>query len=90
VFAETFKKSCENETPEHLEEVNGTIDQLAKMQENDSKHNLPSLNFKVLKGKPVRGSTHECDAWHDGAAKRIFCRIDGEAIILDRLDNALH
>jgi hypothetical protein len=35
-------------------------------------------------------STHECDAWSDGDARRIFAHFDGDILILDALDKGLH
>lgn len=48
------------------------------------------LDLKPLRGAGVPGSSHELDAWADGAAKRIFLHQEGEVWVLDRLGPALH
>jgi putative CRISPR-associated protein (TIGR02619 family) len=91
-FADTFMESCEceNKNTEHIKRINDCIDLLAAMQELPSKPNPRKLDFKKIVAKKQGISDYECDAWHDGGAKRIFCRLVGGTIILDRLDNALH
>lgn len=52
--------------------------------------NLSSLNFKELKGNPKPPSTHECDAWADQDAKRLFGHFEKDSFVLDQLAKALH
>jgi hypothetical protein len=91
-FAETFIASCkcEEKNERHIEEINDRIDLLARMQELPSNPNLKKLDFKKLHAIKQGISDYECDAWADCGAKRIFCRLQGDTIILDRLDDALH
>lgn len=93
VFGPTFLKSCEREW-EHFEQINIKIDLLARYQEICPHPNPNSLDYKPLSGSPrIRGnikSTHELDAWSDGNAKRIYCHVEGDKIILDELADALH
>ncbi|WP_043586022.1 putative CRISPR-associated protein [Geminisphaera colitermitum] len=90
-FGPNFAESCRHESPDHLKHINQTIDQLAKFAERGD--NPRSLDFKSLKGKHPTGATHECDAWADGAAKRIYCKYtssDKSVIEPLKLGNALH
>lgn len=63
---------------------------LARQQRVSDDANLARLDFKPLKGGPHKGSTHECDAWAKHGGFRIFCHLDGDHIILDRLTDGLH
>lgn len=51
--------------------------------------NLNRLDVKKLR-QPEKGSTHECDAWASGGAKRIFLHYEGDCLVLDRLGSGLH
>lgn len=51
---------------------------------------LQSLDFKKLAGNPTPPSTHECDAWHDHGAKRLFGHFEDEVFVIDRLGTGLH
>jgi hypothetical protein len=88
-FDGNFRKSC----GERFADINEKIDLLARYMEHPQ-HACPKrLNFQSLKsgGHPrIPGATHEFYAWNDGAAKRIFCRMEGPDIVLLRLDDALH
>lgn len=70
--------------------INHGIDQLARYVLTNGAENPPSLDFKALKGKPSPPSTHEMDAWHDRDARRIFCHLEQDIIVLDRLGEGLH
>lgn len=88
-FDGNFRRSCS----ERFFDVNEKIDLLSRHMEDTHHPNPRKLNFKQLKGgchPRIPGATHECDAWHDGAAKRIFCRKEGDAVVLIRLDAGLH
>ncbi len=69
--------------------VNERIDDLVRYLETDN-YNLRSLDFKQLKGDPRPPSTHECDAWHDQDARRMFGHFDDAVFVLDSLGEALH
>ncbi|MDR1282293.1 MAG: putative CRISPR-associated protein [Opitutaceae bacterium] len=91
IFDPNFVKSCQTETSDHRKHINQTIDQLARFVERGD--NPRSLDLKSLKGKHPTGATHECDAWADGAAKRIYCKYtssDKSVIELLKLDEAMH
>lgn len=63
------------------------LDDLAAYLE--TKQSLKGLDFKQLKTSVKAPSTHECDAWHDQGAKRIFGHFEGEIFILDELAEKL-
>jgi putative CRISPR-associated protein (TIGR02619 family) len=90
IFSQSFEKSVENLQSDRLKIVNERIDQLTRHFIGSGNYNLRSLDLKPLKGGPCSGSTHEFDAWADQDAKRIFCHYEGDKLILDRLDKALH
>lgn len=89
VFGKEFEKSAQALPPERKVIVNERIDQLI-LHLYDNNYNPPSLDFKELKGKPFKDSTHELDAWGDLDAKRIFGHFEGGKFVLDRLDKGLH
>ena len=88
IFGKNFKKSC----TERHDEINRKIDLLAKYMEEPTNPNPKTLDFKRLQNNHPRlpEANWECDAWHDGAAKRIFCQRQGETLTLLELHNALH
>jgi len=90
-LGEEFAKSVQRLAPDLVERVNKKIDDLVKYLElGDEKYNLPSLDFKELRGNPCPPSTHEVDAWADLDAKRLFGHYEGDVFVLDKLDRALH
>jgi putative CRISPR-associated protein (TIGR02619 family) len=90
-FGTQFEDSLKNLNSDRLIAVNQKIDQLIRFLETkDPRFNLPSLDFKELRGNPKPPSTHEIDAWADQDAKRIFGHYEKEVFVLDRLDKALH
>jgi putative CRISPR-associated protein (TIGR02619 family) len=66
-------------------QVNEAFDEFSAYVDHD--RTLPkSRTFKRLQGDPVPGSTHELDAWSDGATGRLFGHYDaGGAFVFDRL-----
>jgi putative CRISPR-associated protein (TIGR02619 family) len=89
IFGSKFLESCD----ERYEDVNRKIDLLARYMEDPQKPNLRTLDFKPLRGRgnpAVPDATHECDAWHDGTVKRIYCRLENDAVVLLKLGQALH
>lgn len=68
--------------------VNERIDELCKYIINGRTQNLNHLDYKPLKG--VKEFTHECDAWADGNAMRLFCNDYGDHIVVELLGDALH
>lgn len=76
---------------DRMTQLNTRIDDLARYLETG--HNPRTLDFKIIKGPALQGSTWEMDAWQDGSAKRLFGHYDPNnkaLFVLDRLDRALH
>lgn len=89
-FAKTFEASIQNLSGDRLYNLNDKLDKLAVYLEGTDRRPLKSLDLKALVGNPKPPSTHEFDAWADGDAKRVFCHYEGNVLVLDRLDRALH
>jgi len=85
-FVRSVNQICQN--AERLCLINQRLDQLARHLEEPS-FNPRSLDFKKLR-IPRAQSTHECDAWSDQDAKRLFGHFDGNVFIVDDLDQGLH
>lgn len=51
--------------------------------------NPHSLDFKPLQDNQAPPSTHECDAWADGAAMRILSHFDDKIFVVDCLHKHL-
>ncbi len=88
VFGPKFKKSTGGLPSDRLSILNERIDDLAVYLEQGK--NPPRLDFKPLRGNPRPPSTHECDAWADQDAKRIFGHYDNSVFVLDELAQGLH
>jgi putative CRISPR-associated protein (TIGR02619 family) len=88
-YGPNFEKSVSSLEPQRCVMVNEKIDLLSAYLEG-KRANLPSLDFKPLKGNPIPPVTHELDAWADQDAKRIFGYFENDTFVLDRLDKALH
>lgn len=89
-FGPRFKDSLNGLEAARLRMVNERLGQLARCLEQGKTYNPSSLDFKDIKGGSRQGSTHECDAWADQDAKRLFGHFEGGDYVLDRLDKALH
>lgn len=87
-YGEHFPDSVKRHAAKRYADINRKIDDLMVFLEQGK--NLQGLDFKPLTNNPVKGSTHEIDAWHDGGAMRIFGHYEGGVFVLDRLDEALH
>jgi len=88
-FSKEFLKSVQGLPAERKALINERIDQMVRHLHNPA-YNPRSLDFKELKGKPFKQSTHEADAWSDLDARRIFGHFEGGKFVLDRLDKGLH
>lgn len=88
VFGPQFERSVQDLQSDRLALVNERIDDLVRYLVKGV--NPKSLDFKPLKGNPRPPSTHECDAWSDRDARRIFAHYNGAALVLDALDRGLH
>lgn len=87
-FEPQFERSIRDLAPDRLIILNERIDDLSVYLE--KKENRHRLDFKQLRGNPHPPSTHECDAWADRDAKRIFGHFEGPVFVLDELGKALH
>lgn len=88
IFGPNFEKSVRSLPPDRLRQVNERIDDLVKYLTN--KQNLNRLDVKQLRGNPLPPSTHECDAWSDRDARRIFMHFEEDVLVLDQLGKGLH
>lgn len=89
-FGDEFAKSVAGLEARRIKIVNERIDQLANHLERPGGANLRSLDFKPLSGDPLPPCTHECDAWADQDAKRMYGFFDGDVFVLHKLGKALH
>lgn len=93
VFSEEFKGNVLDlkNRPDRVELINIQCDKLSRYLDSNRQDNLSSLDFKPITKSPYPDSTHECDAWHDQDAKRLFGHnLDNGKYIIDRLAPALH
>ncbi len=87
-FGPKFEESTRRLSPDRLRILNERIDDLTVYLEKGTNRNR--LDFKSLHGNPRPPSTHECDAWADQDAKRIFGHYEGSVFVLDELAQGLH
>lgn len=87
-WADGFKQSVQALDRKRIPDINAKIDVLARFLETGQ--SIKSLDFKILKGGAIQGSTHEIDAWSDGDAKRLYGHFEEGVFVLDRLAQALH
>ena len=93
VFGKDFLQSVADLDSKRTAMINDRMDSLACYFEKKDKPNPKMLDFKIIQGPSVKGSTFEMDAWRDGSAKRLFGHFNPEnkqEFIVDRLDAALH
>lgn len=89
-FSERFKNDVATLEIRRVIEVNEKVDDLVRTLH--CRANFKSVDLKKLKGNPCPPSTHECDAWSDGDARRIYCHRDPEdpgRLVLDGLGKHL-
>jgi len=89
-YSESFQKTFASLPPDRKIIVNERLDQLSRCLATNQNYNPKSLDFKALKKNPCPPSTHECDAWSDLDAKRIFGHFEHETFVIDKLDKGLH
>jgi putative CRISPR-associated protein (TIGR02619 family) len=93
-FGKQFLKSTRHLDGNRIFQVNRKIDDLCRFwhtRGTTTAWNPASLDFKELKGRKMLPSTHECDAWADQDAQRIFMHIEKEQqLVLDQLAPGLH
>lgn len=89
IYAEPFRREFDSLERDRKVIVNQRLDQLARYLDSGMRDCPSSLSFKKLAGKPVRGSTHECYAWSDQDARRLFGHFEGEQFVVDALESHL-
>lgn len=89
-YGDDFERSLRGLDPQRLTDVNERVDDLARYMLSGRQQPRARLDVKQLKGSQPGPSTHECDAWADQSARRIFLHFDKDQAVLDRLDKALH
>ncbi len=86
-YAETLERSMRDFSREERAVVNERLDQLARHLLGGP--NPRHLDFKKL-AMPHRGQTHECDAWAQGGAKRLFGHFENDVFVVAELAEGLH
>ena len=94
VYSDEFKddiQQLQRTQPKRVREVNIRCDQLCIYLESNLQIHLKAFDFKKLKDNGFRNSTHECDAWADGDARRIFGHFNNDGTYtIDCLAKGLH
>lgn len=86
-FGDRFRDTLKGLSPDQLRQLNTRLDELARRLE-DPQFNPARLDFKKLQ-VPRKGSTHECDAWAQSPAPRLFGHYEDEVFVVDRLDQGI-
>lgn len=92
VYSEEFKKNVKDlhNRRDRIKLINERCDQLSNFLDTQKQYNPRSLDFKPITNSPFPDSTHECDAWADLDAKRLFGHwLDNGKYIIDRLGKKL-
>jgi putative CRISPR-associated protein (TIGR02619 family) len=87
VYSKEFEKNVKDLKGDRLETLNKRLDDLSRHLD-DQNYNPRSLDFKKLKGKPMKDSTHELDVWSD-QGKRIYGHFEGDKFMIDQLGEHL-
>jgi putative CRISPR-associated protein (TIGR02619 family) len=90
-YAKAFEREIAQLRRDRIAIVNKRLDQLSSYLDsnNNEKYNPPSLDFKKIRGNRLSNSTHECDAWSDRDAKRLFGHFENGTFVIDHLGNKL-
>lgn len=90
-YGDHFAQSLGGLSAERIRQINTRVQDLGAYLDSNGTVNPRRLDFKVLRNDSVRPpSTHECDAWADGGARRLFGHYEGGIFVLDSLDDGLH
>ena len=81
-YSDRFQKEASELKRDRLLLLNHRLDQLSRCLETDGKYNPTSLDFKKLNNKPFPKATHECDAWSDQDAKRLYGHFENNGTFL--------
>lgn len=87
-FAANFEHTVRGCSEDEMRQINERIADLARHL-HEPGYNPRRLDFKKL-AVPTAGSTHECDAWAKGGAKRLFGHFENDVFVIDRLAEGLH
>jgi putative CRISPR-associated protein (TIGR02619 family) len=93
VYSDEFKEQLKNlqKRPDRINIINNQCDKLSRYLDSNRQENLKSLDFKTLTNPPFLDSTHECDAWSDQDAQRLYGHnLSNGQYMIDRLGQALH
>ncbi|HQK95806.1 MAG TPA: hypothetical protein PLD23_20070 [Armatimonadota bacterium] len=91
-FGPKLEAACKGLQPDLLARLNGQIGHLCRCIESGGEkgsHNPRHLDLKQLQGKPMDGSTHECDAFGGNDARRLYGHYEGDVFVVDRLGGHL-
>jgi putative CRISPR-associated protein (TIGR02619 family) len=93
-YSNRFEQVAKSLSRDRLLIINERLDQISRYLETNRSYNPPTLDLKPLRGRPFKGKlspepTHECDAWSDRDAKRIYGHFDGKVYIVDDLGKKL-
>lgn len=84
-----FRETVKDLDPFRCKIVNERLDDLCSFFLSGKMKNIRRLDYKLVKGN--HPWSNECDAWADGAAKRLFCNEVGDgSVIVECLGSALH
>lgn len=89
-YSKRFQEESKNLSTDRLIIINQRLDDLSQYLDSKGSHNPRSLDFKALKGRPFKGKsspeiTHECDAWSDQDAKRLYGYFEETNYVIDLL-----
>lgn len=87
-FAPDFERTVEGCSADERRQINERTAELARHL-HEPGFNPRRLDFKKL-AVPTAGSTHECDAWAQCGAKRLFGHFENDVFVIDRLAEGLH
>lgn len=85
MFSDSFVSDIQGLQEKRVRIINVQIDRLVCHLEKKERPNPSSLDFKQVKGRPVKDATHELDAWSDLDAGRMFGHFKGDVFVLVRL-----
>ena len=85
-FSKAFKQTVDSLPPDRMRILNRRMEDLALCLDPEFGQNPDSLSFKTLKtATAVPGSTHECYAWSDRDAGRVFGHFEAKVFVVDKL-----
>lgn len=79
-YGPRFVEGCRKLPADRLYELNKRVDQLCIYQQSNGTKNPRSLHVHPVNSPPIPEVTHECYAWSDQAARRIYLRFEGSDV----------